>query len=173
VLGIPAPGRPGGSPARTLALVLAVVLGCALVAACGTNARASGPVYEVRAATVPGLGRILVDGKGFTLYMYVPDHDRGRSRCFDVCAQQWPPLVLPGKVRRPIAGPGVRAALLGTTRRPGGPLQVTYNGWPLYLYRDDGQPGQVTGQAVDMGLWFVLSVSGSVDRRPVPGQPLS
>ena len=54
--------------------------------------------------------------------------------------------------------------------RAGGARQVTYNGWPLYLWQGDQEPGQATGQADDMGLWYVLSPSGAVEPAPDPGQ---
>jgi len=142
----------------------------ACITACGAGQAASGrPNYELQAATLPGPGRVLTDGRGFTVYVYVPDH-RGRSRCYSVCARAWPPLLLPAGVSHPLAGRGVNAALLGTVRRAGGARQVTYDGWPLYLWQGDQEPGQATGQADDMGLWYVLSVSGAVDMRPVSGQ---
>jgi predicted lipoprotein with Yx(FWY)xxD motif len=143
---------------------------CAVAAvSCGTAAAGSSPpAYEVRASTVQGLGAILTDGSGRTLYLYVPDH-QGPSVCFEVCAVLWPPLMLPASVHRPVAGRGIDAGLLGTVRRPGGALQVTYNRWPLYLYRDDVGPGQVSGQAEDMGTWYVVSVTGAIDRG-VPAQ---
>lgn len=156
-------------------LLLTVLLGLttAGVVSCGTAASpasSSQPVYVVRTSTVPGPGRVLADGRGFTLYIYVPDH-RGRSQCGGVCARNWPPLLLPAGVRHAVAGPGVKAALLGTVSRAGGARQVTYNGWPLYLWQGDQDPGQATGQADDMGLWYLLSASGAVDTRPVSGQP--
>jgi predicted lipoprotein with Yx(FWY)xxD motif len=154
------------------ALAVIACAACLAVTACGAARGASsagGPGYRVQARSVAGLGRVLTDADGFTLYIYVPDHD-GKSRCYGECARQWPPLVLPRGVSRPTAGRGVRAALLGLTRRANGTRQVTYNGWPLYLYQGDHQPGQATGQADDMGLWYVLSVTGSVDHNPVPGQ---
>ena len=151
----------------------AVLLACTVavgVTGCGASrpAAAGSPAYQLRAQTVPGVGPVLADGHGYTLYIYVPDH-RGRSRCYGVCAQAWPPLTLPVGVGRPVAGPGVRTALLGTVRRADGARQVTYNGWPLYLYESDHEPGQATGQAEDMGLWWLLSASGAVEKRPVAG----
>ena len=116
---------------------------------------------------VRGLGTIVTDGHGLTLYAYMPDR-QGPSVCTGVCAVQWPPLVLPRGVRRPVAGPGVNPALLGTTPRAGGVLQVTYNRWPLYLWQGDLAPGQASGQAEGMGAWYALSVGGSVDRLPLP-----
>jgi hypothetical protein len=43
-------------------------------------------------------------------------------------------------------------------------MQVTYNKWPLYLWQGDGAAGQAIGQADDMGLCYVLSVTGAIDR---------
>jgi predicted lipoprotein with Yx(FWY)xxD motif len=104
------------------------------------------------------LGRILVDSKGITLYDFV--EDKGTSSvCYGACAALWPPLVTKGK---PIAGPGVRASLLGTTRRKDGKLEVTYKGHPLYYFVTDRKRGQTTGQGVDQfgGPWWVLSPAG-------------
>jgi predicted lipoprotein with Yx(FWY)xxD motif len=142
------------------AAVLAALIG---VAGCASAAPASPPAYRIQARTIDGLGKVITDGDGFTLYMYAPDH-QGTSQCSGFCAQQWPPLLLPSGVDKPTAGPGVVASLLGTVRRPDGRLQATYNGWPLYLWIGDTAPGQATGQADDMGLWYVLSVTGAVDK---------
>jgi predicted lipoprotein with Yx(FWY)xxD motif len=154
----------------TARMTLAASLCAAVLAAlagCGSTAAAGGPPdYAVAVGTISGLGRILVDGDGRTLYMYAPDH-QGRSTCYQVCARQWPPLLLPRGVSRPVAGRGIDAALLGTVTRTGGAVQVTYNRWPLYLYEADVQPGQATGQAADMGLWYTLSPSGALDRNVV------
>jgi len=135
----------------------------AALAGCGGAPARTPPMYEVLTRTIPGLGEVVTDGKGFTLYMYAPDR-QGLSRCYGFCAQQWPPLVLPGGVTSPKAGTGVRPSLLGTVRRANGQLQATYGGWPLYLWIGDTAPGQATGQADDMGLWYVLSAAGAVDR---------
>jgi predicted lipoprotein with Yx(FWY)xxD motif len=141
----------------------------ACLAACGSAqaGQASPPAWQVRAGQVRGLGTILTDGRGFTLYMYQPDR-QGPSVCSGLCATEWPPLVLPRGVSHPVAGPGVNPALLGTAPRAGGVLQVTYNRWPLYLWQDDTAPGQATGQAEGMGAWYTMSVSGSIDRLPLP-----
>jgi len=168
-------GRAGGGQAaraRWRAVCLAVAVAASAAAAgCGSGpggAWASGvPRYEVLARVIPGLGKVITDGRGLTLYMYVPDQ-RGMSRCAGLCARRWPPIVLPRGVDRPRAGRGVRAALLGTVRRRDGALQETYNRWPLYLWQGDTAPGQATGQAEDMGLWYAMAVTGVVDKG-VPG----
>jgi predicted lipoprotein with Yx(FWY)xxD motif len=111
---------------------------------------------------VGGLGTVLVNGQGFTLYLFVPDKQSGSSSCSGQCAQGWPPLVLPAGTTTPLAGPGVQSSLLGTTDRSDGSVQVTYNKWPLYTWVGDSAPGQATGQALNNlgGLWYVLSPSG-------------
>jgi predicted lipoprotein with Yx(FWY)xxD motif len=141
---------------------------CAALAACGSgHPAAATPAWEVRVGQIRGLGPIITDGRGFTLYIYQPDH-QGPSVCTAVCAVEWPPMDLPSGVRHPVAGPGVNQALLGTTPRAGGVLQVTYNRWPLYLWQGDTAPGQATGQAYDMGAWYTMSANGDVDRLPLP-----
>jgi predicted lipoprotein with Yx(FWY)xxD motif len=105
-----------------------------------------------------GLGRILVDSKGITLYDFVKDKGT-TSVCYGACAALWPPLLTHGK---PIAGPGVKASLLGTTKRKDGKLEVTYGGHPLYYFVSDRKPGQTTGQGLNQfgAPWWVLSPAG-------------
>jgi predicted lipoprotein with Yx(FWY)xxD motif len=104
------------------------------------------------------LGRILVDSKGITLYDFVKDKG-ATSACYGACAALWPPLITKGK---PVAGPGVRASLLGTTKRKDGKLEVTYGGRPLYYFVSDTRPGQTTGQGINQfgAPWWVLSPAG-------------
>jgi predicted lipoprotein with Yx(FWY)xxD motif len=131
------------------------------------------PSYEVRTGTVPGLGTILVDGKGLTLYLFVPDKQSGTSTCYGACANAWPPLLLPTGTTTPLAGPGVESSLLGTTHRTDGTVEITYNKWPLYLWVGDSQPGQATGQGINNngGLWYVLSPSGREITTKTPANP--
>jgi predicted lipoprotein with Yx(FWY)xxD motif len=141
------------------------------LAACGSNGAGgqhfSGPAYEVGSAQVSGLGSVLVDGQGFTLYLYVPDAQSGKSRCSGTCAVEWSPLTLPSGVTSPVAGPGALASELSTTRRTDGSVQVTYNGWPLYTWAEDMAPGQATGEGLNNqgGLWYVLDTSGNAIKR--------
>lgn len=122
------------------------------------------PFYEVKTGTVRGLGTVLVNGQGLTLYMFVPDHQRGKSTCYSKCASGWPPLRLPTGVTTPVAAGRAEVSLLGTTARKDGGLQVTYNGWPLYLWEVDTAPGEATGQGLNSlgGLWYVLSPKGKL-----------
>jgi predicted lipoprotein with Yx(FWY)xxD motif len=104
-----------------------------------------------------GLGTIVVDGKGMTLYMFGKDQG-GKSSCDGACATAWPPLLTSGK---PMPGSGVKESLLGTTRRSDGSTQVTYNNWPLYYFVKDKAPGETAGQNVDAfgAEWYVLSAA--------------
>jgi predicted lipoprotein with Yx(FWY)xxD motif len=121
----------------------------------GTVAAAKKTV-EVRKT---GLGTILVDSKGKTLYLFKKD-SRGKSACAGECPKFWPPLRVSGK---PTAGSGTSAAKLGTIRRSDGTRQVTYNGHPLYTFMQDSRPGQTHGQGLTAfgAMWFVLSPSGN------------
>ncbi len=115
--------------------------------------------YELGVGTAQGAGRVLVDRSGRTLYALVLDA-RGPSRCVGFCEVQWPPLEVTGSSARLHLGPGVRRALVGEVRRPGGGLQLTYNRWPLYAYRLDREPGEATGEGDGMGLWYAMSPDG-------------
>ena len=122
------------------------------------------PFYEVTTGSVKGLGTVLVDGSGMTLYMFEPDKQSGTSTCYGACANGWPPLLLPSGTSAPVAGGGAKSSLLGTTKRTDGTVQLTYNRWPLYLWVGDSQPGQATGQGLNNlgGLWYVLNPAGAV-----------
>jgi predicted lipoprotein with Yx(FWY)xxD motif len=104
------------------------------------------------------LGRIVVDSKGRTLYAFAKDKN-GRSACSGSCATYWPPLLTSDKVR---AGRGVKASLLGTTKRAAGKLQVTYNRHPLYTFKLDRKAGQTNGEELNDfgGVWEALSPAG-------------
>jgi predicted lipoprotein with Yx(FWY)xxD motif len=97
------------------------------------------------------LGTVLVDADGMTLYLFDPDA-QGASSCYDDCAANWPPLTADD----PTAGAGVDSALLGTTERDDGTVQVTYDGWPLYRWAGDEQPGDTTGQGIQ-DVWWVIA----------------
>ena len=72
------------------------------------------------------------------------------------CATNWPPLLTNGT---PVAGTGVDASKFGTTTRADGTTQVTYNGWPLYYYAKDQQPGDTNGDGVG-NVWYLVSPTG-------------
>jgi predicted lipoprotein with Yx(FWY)xxD motif len=115
-------------------------------------------VAIVSATTVGGLGKVIVDSKGFTLYDFHKDKG-GKSACYGACAKVWPPLLTEGK---PQVGEGAMASKLGTTKRKDGSQQVTYAGWPLYTYEADEKPGEANGNDIDSfgAEWYALQPSG-------------
>jgi len=106
-----------------------------------------------------GLGLLLADGRGHTLYLFAKDR-HGKSACTGQCAGFWPPLIAHGK---PLASAGAKASLLGTTKRADGRLQVTYNNHPLYTFVKDTSKGQTNGEAVNAygAKWYALSPTGA------------
>jgi predicted lipoprotein with Yx(FWY)xxD motif len=112
------------------------------------------------------LGKVLATSSGRTLYLFLKDKN-GRSACYGQCASNWPPLLKKGTLR---AGTGVKAKLLGTTKRKNRKLQVTYNHHPLYLYAGDTGAGQVSGQGLNFfgGKWYVLSAAGKAIKAAPP-----
>ena len=121
-----------------------------------TTAASSSSSAGSQAATVAvGTGGFLVDANGMTLYLFTKD-TTSASTCSGGCATNWPPLTVTGQ---PVAGTGVDASLLGTTTRADGSIQVTYNGHPLYYYKNDHAAGDKTGQGVG-GVWYVVAATG-------------
>ena len=110
------------------------------------------------------LGRILVKSNGHTLYLFGKDRN-GKSACSGQCAAFWPPLTTSGKPR---VSNGARAALIGTTKRADGRLQVTYNHHPLYTFAKDTKAGQTNGEGVNAfgATWHVVSPAGAGIAKP-------
>ena len=85
----------------------------------------------VNTGTAPGVGTVLVDAAGLTLYELETEAGGG-IMCTGACRTAWPPLLLPAGVSSATQGPGVTGTL-GVITRPDGGRQVTYDGRPLYL----------------------------------------
>jgi len=162
----------------TTLIAAAATFAIALVStACGSTAYSSSgygaptaatTATRVSAATVgvrhTSLGRVIVDSKGHTLYLFEKDKN-GKSACTGSCATAWPPVLTSGK---PSATAGVKVSLLGTTRRADGRLQVTYNHHPLYTFVKDTTKGQASGENVDAfgAEWYAVSAAGAkVEKR--------
>jgi predicted lipoprotein with Yx(FWY)xxD motif len=121
-----------------LALVAALTL-----SACGsTSGHSKGgagrPAATVSLASVSGVGKVLVDAKGFALYSPAQEKS-GTIRCTGSCTAIWVPLTVKGS---PTAASGLK---LGTVVRPDGKTQVTFDGEPLYRFANDGSPRTVSG----------------------------
>lgn len=163
---------------RTSRLALAAILPAAalLVAACGTTGPVAGGAYgnspsmpatspsaSAGAPMIPAktlltvkktkIGYVLATGTGLTLYWYGHDvKGSGKSSCTRSCLTSWPALA-----GSPSAAAGVKlSGKLGTITRPGGMVQATYNGYPLYTYAADTGAGQTLGNGVG-GTWHVIT----------------
>jgi len=141
---------------KTVAAAIGVLVAAAAFAVAASGSGQSGSLVQVGSSN---LGRVLVDAHGKTLYIWA--HDKGsKSTCNGDCAEYWPPLLTRG---RPVAARGAQAALLGTSRRSDGRIQVTYAGHPLYYFVKDRAAGQTTGEGLTGfgGRWDPVSATGA------------
>jgi predicted lipoprotein with Yx(FWY)xxD motif len=129
-----------------LALAALPVLAIGL-AACGSNSSSSDQGTSagtgggtVATSTVSGMGDVLVDSSGSTLYTNNLDR-RTKIACTGQCLTEWVPLAAPARGE---PSSGSTGANLGTVKRPDGSSQVTLEGKPLYTFVEDG-PGEATG----------------------------
>jgi predicted lipoprotein with Yx(FWY)xxD motif len=108
-----------------------------------SEAEPEGKATPISLGEASGVGKVLVDSEGMTLYYFEKDQKgSGKSKCESACAEAWPPLTTEGE---PEAMAGVKAAMLGTIEREDGSTQVTYAGWPLYTFVEDQKPGEDNG----------------------------
>jgi predicted lipoprotein with Yx(FWY)xxD motif len=122
----------------------------------------SAATAQISTKTLPGLGTILVNGRGHAMYIFLPDKHK-QVTCLSTCAQIWPPVKLPN-AQKPATSGQAKSSLLGSDPDSEGGRVLTYAGWPLYTYIADSAPGTASGQALNTngGLWYVLSSSGAV-----------
>jgi len=168
-----------GPRRKTAVLVVGVLAAAATLAACGSsstkttttgqqNASASSaapkPATSFGTASIAGLGTVVVDGNGRTVYILTSGGHTDLP-CTDAsgCTKVWPDLPLPDGVTAAKAGTGIQASLLGTKKLSDGETYPTYDGWLMYEYAADSGPGQANGQGIQSfgGTWYVLSSSGN------------
>jgi predicted lipoprotein with Yx(FWY)xxD motif len=167
-------------PLRSRLLAGGLALGtAATVAACGSPSSStaagspgssvpagasSAASATISAKSVPGVGTVLVNGQGQTLYMLTSEKG-GKITCTEAngCTQAWPETLVTNGATTAKAGSGVQASLLGTVKDASGNLEVTYNHWPLYTFSGDSGPGAAKGQGLASfgGTWYVLNESGN------------
>lgn len=125
----------------------------------------SQPLTDVlRAATIPKMGKVVTDQKGFTLYRFDKDTaSPSKSNCEGKCALVWPPALTDGNPQLS----GIDPTVVGTVIRADGSLQITLAGWPVYRYIGDPRPGTWKGQNVG-GTWFVVSPNGKKNLTCLP-----
>lgn len=115
-------------------------------------------------------GPYLTDGEGRSLYLFVDTtmmaegaetmsegvRDAALS-CTGDCLSNWPAFTAEGEVQ---AGENANQDLLYTAMVDDR-MQVVYNGWPLYYFAGDAEPGQVNGQGRG-DRWYLVSPEGSM-----------
>jgi predicted lipoprotein with Yx(FWY)xxD motif len=163
---------------RTRFVVLGI--GIALVAAaCGTKAANTGSgsgssgsaTVDVR--TVAGVGSVLTDAGGMSLYSPTQEAN-GTIMCTGACTQVWIPLKAPAS-GSPTAAPDV-SGTVAVVHRPDGIDQVTLNGAPLYTFVQDTAAGQVNGNGASDnfgGTSFTWRVETSGGPAPISTSPSS
>ena len=131
-------------------------------AASSTTSTPAAGAVQISTGTLPGLGSVLVNAKGHTLYVFAPDKAK-KVTCVGACAAIWPPLAL-SSGQKPVVSGQAKSSLVGSDPNPAGGRTVTYAGWPLYSYVTDTSPGSAHGQALKLngGLWYVIAPSGKL-----------
>ncbi|GAA3955869.1 COG4315 family predicted lipoprotein [Actinoplanes auranticolor] len=120
--------------------------------------RKGSKTVELNTAENPVIGTYVTDGAGRTLYRFDEDSNKPpKATCNGDCAKAWPPLLIksPGK----IFPKGINPKILGYVERADGTCQVTINGWPVYYFAKDAEPGDILGQGVN-GTWFAVDPKG-------------
>ncbi|GGJ77632.1 hypothetical protein GCM10010123_04560 [Pilimelia anulata] len=120
---------------------------------------------ELNAKNVKRMGDVVTDEKGWVMYRFDKDNntDPAKSNCNDDCEKVWPPAYTDGNPKLS----GIDSSKVGTVTRNDGSKQITLNGWPLYRYIGDKEPGQWTGQGVG-GVWYVVSPDGKKNLTCMP-----
>ncbi|MGW2693054.1 hypothetical protein [Streptomyces sp. NPDC001296] len=114
-----------------------------------------GTTTLVMAKAMTGVGSVVTDDKGMTLYRYDKDQPTpSKWTCAGACTKTWIPVIVQDSVQTS----GVEKSLLGTVHRRG-MKQLTLAGWPLYRYVGDTEAGQANGQGKDEE-WYAVTPSG-------------
>jgi len=130
----------------------------------GSTAPAGRPSSDV-GGVVPGdtvlivqrskLGYVLALANGDVVYTYKNDKQGGSPTCTSSCASLWPAVT-----GIPMTNSGEKLpGTLGVVTMANGGKQITYNGYPLYIFKSE-KPLATTGDGVD-GLWNVIKLSAS------------
>jgi predicted lipoprotein with Yx(FWY)xxD motif len=177
-------GRGPVVAALTAAAAAAVLAGCASggngssSAASGSagGGQQSGAATTIASRQVSGVGTVLTDQSGKTLY--TPEQEaNGTIKCTGSCLSFWFPVTVASGVT-PHAGSGLTGKL-ASIQRPDGTSQVTYNGEPLYTFKLDSGPGQTHGNDFTDSfggqsfVWHAATASGTAPAPAPSSNPAS
>src|SRR5215475_3830169 len=136
----------GLSAAALAGLLAACGSGNASTAAAGGAAsgqQKDAGVIAISTRTVAGVGTVLTDQSGKTLYT-AQQEARGVIKCTAGCLSFWFPVTV-GQGATPRAASTITGTLGSIQRSDDRTRQLTYNGQPLYTFRLDAAPGQTHG----------------------------
>jgi predicted lipoprotein with Yx(FWY)xxD motif len=152
---------------RTLVTAAFIALLGLLGFLAATGSTAFGSTNATVALRSTSFGKVLVAKNGHTLYLFTADKS-GKSVCKGQCASFWPPFV---SATKPTAGAGLKASLLGRTKRADGRMQVTYAGHPLYFFSQDKKSGELEGEGIVHfgGSWWLVSARGTAVKKSAGG----
>lgn len=116
-------------------------------------------------------GEYLADSDGMALYIFVASdaatedlepmtegvRDTAVS-CTGECLEAWPAFTAEGDVQ---VGEGVDGELLYTASFDDR-MHVVFNGWPLFYFVQDEEPGQTQGHGIEGfgGVWYLIGPDG-------------
>src|SRR6266545_3192524 len=136
--------RRSGLPAIALAALLLAACGRSSGSASGGGSPSpSGTATSVQTDSVSGLGTVLANSAGLTLYHNTKETG-STSVCTGGCVSVWPPVLVTGSLPQDT---GMIKGTFGTIMRPEGSTQLTMNGMPLYTYSGDSASGTTTSAA--------------------------
>ncbi|MGH3094913.1 MAG: COG4315 family predicted lipoprotein [Streptosporangiales bacterium] len=121
-----------------LAALAALATACGGAGAASSQAASNGPVNTGK---VDGVGTVLVDMSGKTLY-FAEQETASKVSCTGSCTQFWHPLTT-NRSTAPKAGDLQKS--LKAVKRPDGKMQLAYAGHPLYTFSQDGGAGNAKG----------------------------
>jgi predicted lipoprotein with Yx(FWY)xxD motif len=166
---------------RQIMKLIPAVAVSSLLAACGSSSATSSSLSPaapqpsrgagaaaVKTASVSSLGAsVLVDPRGLTLY-HLSGEQNGKWICTSTaCVKAWHPVAAPTD-----GAPSGDVGSLGTIKRPGGAVQVTFKGMPLYSFVGDTKPGEAKGQGIrDVGVWTAVTANGAKASKPAAATP--
>jgi len=161
---------------RSKAVLGMIGVAAVILSACAkstpTTSGGSGPsaqpggmtAAQLQTSNVSGLGSLLDNGQGLTLYHLTSEKGATLHCTSSTCVSLWHPLLLGPNGELP-ALPAGASGSVGKVDRPDGTVQVTVNGMPLYTFSGDSSAGQANGQGIPgegiPGTWFAVSSSGA------------
>lgn len=158
--------------------IIAILIGIIFIAGCTTpytsnviapqineitNNAEPKPVY-LKTMLIDNVGKILVDDLGMVLYTKTGEFKS--SSCYNICAKNWPPVVVSDSILARDILPGK----LDMITRTDGTMQATYNNMPLYYYIADSMAGQISGNGLN-GIWSVVITAPIATSQPTPMEP--